>query len=156
MVAGSAVAGGVLLASATGAGPGKRANAAPASRPLERVTLSIKERYEFRHGNYQLERVVAQTDDKALARFLSDPKVAPELEKATRRVLDEHSCVDLLDGKRLTRLQGRLGDALRDVYRHRTRRQGRSPTVVLFVGVPNDRCRGDCPPATPVCRPPRN
>lgn len=133
----------------------RTASAAPAGKAAQRIPLPLKSRYRFQHGNYELQRAVAQTGDAGLGRFLSEPKEAARIEAALRKVLDRHSCVDLLDGKRLARLQIQVGDALTAVYRQRTGRAAPRPTVVLFVGVPAVSCLGDCAPPTPVCRPPR-
>lgn len=153
-VAGAALTGALLPSALWRQSSGGSAQAAPAKPGTKRVTLRFQRRYVFRHGNYELQSAVAQTGDTQLAGFLADPKAALGLEAALRRVLDAHSCVDLLQGKRLARLQERLGTALVEHYRKTTRRMAAAPTVVLFVGVPNDRCRGDCPAATPICRPP--
>ncbi|MDY0000963.1 MAG: twin-arginine translocation signal domain-containing protein [Polyangia bacterium] len=153
-VAGAAVAGTLLPSALRRGRGGGQAEAAPAKPELKRVNLTFQRRYVFRHGNYELQRAMAQTQDQSLAHFMADPKIVQGLETALRKELDSHSCADLLEGKRLSRLQTRLGTAIVDHYRKMSRRIAPAPTVVLFVGVPNDRCRGDCPAVTPVCRPP--
>jgi hypothetical protein len=147
--AGAALAGGLL--------PGRASTAksrSPRRGKPHRVTLPHTKGYTFRYGNYQLQRAVAQTRDDALVRFLSDSKEQKGIERTIRKVLDRHTCADITDAKRLARLRRAVARALVARYRVRTRKRARLPTVVLFVGVPPARCKGDCPAAVPICRPP--
>ena len=127
----------------------------PRTPKPKRVTLNLSNRYRFKHGNYQIQKIVLQTRSSALVAFLEDRREATGVQAALKKVLDAHSCVDLLNGKKLARLQLRVAKALTKQYRFRTRRVVATPTVVLFVGVPGTNCLGDCAPPVPFCRPPR-
>jgi hypothetical protein len=121
-----------------------------------KTQVNVGYRYTFRHGNYELQRIAVQTKSERLIRFLEDKKEAPHITQAVRKVLDAHNCADLRDGGKLARLQRRVGQALRAVYRKRTKRWVAAPTVVLFVYVPSYRhCRGKCAPTTPYCSVPK-
>jgi len=99
----TAAAGGLLIASR---------GLSRSRKQLYRATLRMKPTYRFKYGNYQVDRIVAQTTDLKLSRFLADKREAAGIEKGVRKVLDRHSCVDLKDGKKLARLQRLLGKAL--------------------------------------------
>ncbi|MFH2009043.1 MAG: hypothetical protein ABI333_20805 [bacterium] len=145
----TAAAAGVVLAPRTGA---------TGTRPkpkLHKIHIRFRSTYRFRHGNYELQQLVAQSRDERLVQFLGSGKEAAGIETALRGLLEQHSCVDLRHGKKLARLQRRIGKALAEHYRARTRRWAKAPTVVLFVGVAWRACRGKCAAPTPYCHPPR-
>jgi hypothetical protein len=148
---GTSAAAGVMLVAGGGTG------LAGGRRPKTYKTyLNVGHRYTFRYGNYELQRLAVQTQSEQLIRFLENKKEAAGITKAVRKVLDAHNCADLRDGKKLSRLQRRVGKAIRAHYRKRTRRWVVAPTVVIFVSVPRYRyCRGKCRPATPYCRVPK-
>jgi len=145
----TAAAAGVMLAPRTGLSGGR-----PKPK-LHKIHIRFRSTYRFKYGNYQLQRIVAQSRDEDLVRFLGNGKQSAGIEKALRGLLQQHSCVDLRHGKKLARLQRRIGKALAKHYRARTRRRAKAPTVVLFVGVAWRACRGKCAPPTPYCHPPR-
>jgi hypothetical protein len=140
---------GILMVTGSGAlAGGRRAK-------TYRTTVRLSGRYTFRHGNYQLQRVVVQSPSAQLIRFLGDKKEQPGIEKAVRRVCSAHSCVDLLQGKLLARLQRRVAKALATRFRSRQKTRVATPTVTLYVGVAGAVCLGDCPAPVPFCRPPK-
>jgi len=144
----SAAAGAVLMTGSAGllAG-GRRAK-------TYRTAVKLSQRYRFRYGNYQLQRITVQTASPQLVRFLEDKMETARTEKAVRKILDAHSCADLRKGKKLARLQRSIAQALAGQYRKRRRSRVAAPTVVLFVGVPYASCRGDCPAPVAICKPP--
>ncbi len=151
-VSATLTAGGLLLGDA-GANV---AVAAPRKATTYRTSIWAKRGYTFRYGNYVLQRVVLQSRSKRLVTYLGDAKHAAHVDKAVRKVLDAHTCEDLLSGKRLVRLQRSLARALVAVYRRRTGRRAALPTVVIFTSVNRFRaCRGKCRPTTPYCRVPK-
>ncbi len=143
----AAMGGMVLLGGAESIAGGRRPK-------TYRAAVKLTRRYRFRYGNYEIQRIVVQTRSGRLVRFLGDKKESPGIEKAVRKVLDAHSCADLRNGKSLARLQRRIAKALSDRYRRRKGSGAAKPTVVLFVGLPGDRCKGDCAPPVPICKPP--
>ena len=146
----TSAAAGVLLVA--GRGTGRAGGRRPKTY---KTAINVGPRYTFRYGNYELQRLTAQTKNERLARFFGDNKESTGLGRAVRKVLDAHNCADLRDGRRLARLQRRVGRAIAAHYRKRTHRRVTPPTVVLFVAVPRFRhCRGKCRPATPYCRVP--
>jgi len=125
-----------------------------------KTSVNAGHRYTFKHGNYEVQRIAVQTRSERLLRFLENKREAAGVTKAVRKVLDAHTCADLRNGKRLARLQRRVGKAIGAHYRKRTKRYVAAPTVVIFVSVPRYRhCRGRCRPAAPYCsvpqKPPR-
>jgi hypothetical protein len=146
----SAAAGALLVA-----GPGTVLAGGRRARTYK-TQVNVGNRYTFRYGNYELQRIAVQTKSERLVRFLEDKKEASHVIQAVRKVLDAHNCADLSNGGKLARLQRRVGQALRAVYRKHTKRWVAAPTVVLFVYVPSYRhCRGKCRPATPYCSVPQ-
>ena len=146
----TSAAAGVMLVAGRGTG------LAGGRRPKTyKATFNVGRRYTFRHGNYELQRLAVQSKSEAFIRFLGKSKEGAGIKKAVRKILDAHNCADLKNGKKLARLQRRVGKALKSHYRKRTKRWVAAPTVVLFVSVPRFRyCRGKCAPATPYCRVP--
>lgn len=145
----SAAAGAVLVA-------GGGTSLAGGRRPKTyKTSVKVGSRYTFRYGNYELQRIAVQTRSEHLLRFLENKKETAGVTKAVRKVLDAHTCADLRDGKKLARLQKRVGKAIVARYRKRTKRAVAAPTVVLFVSVNRYRyCRGKCAPAAAYCRVP--
>lgn len=145
----SAAAGVMLVA-------GRGTSLAGGRRPKTyKTSVSIGSRYTFRYGNYELQRLTVQTKSARLVKFLESKKEAAGITKAVRKIFDAHTCGDLRDGKRLARLQTRVAQAIRALYRKRTKRRVATPTVVIFVYVQRYRsCRGKCRPTTPYCRVP--
>lgn len=144
----SAAAGAVLMTGSAGL-------LARGRRPKTyRTAVKLTQRYRFRYGNYQVQRITVQTTSSRLVRFLEDKKESARTEKAVRKILDAHSCADLRQGKKLARLQRRVAQVLADQYRKRRRSRVALPTVVLFVGLPYASCKGDCPAPVAICKPP--
>jgi hypothetical protein len=146
----SSAAAGVMLAA------GGATSLAGGRRPKTYKTrIHIGRRYRFRYGNYELSRIAVQSKSERFIQFLQNKKETPGVIKAVRKVLDAHTCADLTDGKKLARLQRRVGKAVVARYRLRTRRRIAAPTVVLFVSVNRySSCRGKCRPSAPYCRVP--
>lgn len=119
-----------------------------------RTAVKLSRRYQFRYGNYQVQRITVQTTSAALVRFIENQKESAGIEKAVRKILDAHTCADLKDGKKLARLQRRVAKVLAARYRKRKGSRVRMPTVVLFVGLPGVSCKGDCPAPVAICKPP--
>lgn len=152
-LAGGLITAGLSSPAARARGRGRRPPR-PRPRPL-RVSLPYGGTYTFRYGNYALQRALVETHDPKLVAFIGDAKERAALTKVVRRVLDAHTCADLLDTKRLARLRGAVAKAVRAHYRARTRRRPPQPVVILAVGIRYSGCKGRCPAPTPICRPPR-
>ncbi len=145
----SAAAGAMLVA---GGGTGLAGGRRPKTY---KTTINLTRRHRFPYSNYQLDRLAVQSKSERIIRFLRNKKEAAGIDAAVRTVLKAHTCDDLLDGKKLARLQRRVGKAIAARYRKRTKRRIATPTVVLLVTVNRyANCRGKCRPAAPYCRVP--
>ena len=135
------VAGGGLLSS-------RRAGAGSASG-YHRVLVPLNHRLS---GCSELvEKLIVQSRDARVAKFLEDAQERGALVAALRKVLSGYQCDDLHDQKRLARLEAHLARALVTCYQGRTRRQAAQPIVTLVVGRHrNPALDGFCtPPSLP-------
>ena len=96
-----------------------------------RLSLRIHPVYAFRPCGYLVGHVIARTTDKRFASFATDKKNKKAISAALVAVLKKHSCRDLKDGKRLARLERRLGKALAALYKKKKKRRTPRPEVTL-------------------------
>ena len=123
-VAGALTLGGALLPDAAAVARGRR-------RWL-RVVIKVHHRFQG-CGRRFVEKVVVQTRSKRLHRFLRDARDEPTIRRALLAVLGRHGCRDIEDRKKLAALEGKLAQALVQVYRRRRRRSVATPVVTLVV-----------------------
>ena len=108
--------------------------AARSKRKIHRVDFQVYPRYRFRGcKDYWADRLHIQTTNARFAKFLGDDKERAGIRKAVLRVMKRHTCADLKNRKRLTRLQIALGSTLVKHYRKRRRSRTGRPIVTLVI-----------------------
>lgn len=145
------------LAAGLGAAVGTMARAWPAEARggrYHRVTLPLSRRHYFDQCEYVLDSLDLQTPDASLATFLADQRERAGLQKAAEGALRGTGCTDVTDRRRLAALERRLGIALVEKYRARTRRRAAAPIVTLSVTKHRPPVPGGLrPPSHPVPSP---
>lgn len=122
--AGAAALGGALLG-AEDAAAGKK-------RPPAKALIAVYHR--LAGCKYQVEKVIVQTYDKRLVKFLNKKSERAGVKKAFVTVLQRHKCADLHDRKRLAKMKGRMELALAAHYRRKSHRRTARPIVDLIAG----------------------
>ncbi len=128
--AGAAALGGTLLGT-TEAAAGKRRRPTP-KRPPANVLIDVYHRLSG--CKYRVEKVIVQTYDKRLLKFLKKRSERAGVKKAFVTVLKRHKCADLHDRKRLAKMEGRMELALAAHYRRKPHRRTARPIVDLIAG----------------------
>jgi hypothetical protein len=130
----------------------RRGHAETVSR--QRVDLRLGSQFQFGGCDYVADRIIVQTMDTAMARFLQAAAELAGLQAAVLAALKGHVCADVTDRKRLATLEGKLGVVLAARYRTRTRRTTAAPivTLVLTRRRPVDIDGGFGMPSVPVPR----
>ncbi|MFH2010023.1 MAG: hypothetical protein ABI333_25730 [bacterium] len=103
-------------------------------RKIHRVDFQIYPRYRFQGcKDYWADRLHIQTTNALFAKFLEDDKERAGIRAAVLRLMKRHTCFDLQNRKRLTRLQIALGSTLVRHYRGRRKRSAARPIVTLVI-----------------------
>lgn len=123
-MAGAAALGGALLVPDT-ALAGRR-------RGSQRVVWRV--RFRLRGCKHRIEKLVVQSYDPKLIKFLRTAGEAAGINTALRAVLKAYKCRDLHDTKRRRAMQQALGKALTARYRARTRRRTARPWLTIIAG----------------------
>jgi len=116
-----------------------------------RTDIPVNHRLKGCSWRRYVEKLIVQTRSKRLHRFLRQDAQRKAARQAVMAVLQQHSCADTEDRKKLERLERELGRALVRVYRTRTRRTVARPLVTLVMG----RRRSLPNPGFSATRPPR-
>lgn len=100
------------------------------------VNLYDRQHY-FDGSMFRLCDIYVFTRNKRFADFIYDKGITDAFWKAIRAELWYHSCADLLDGKRLLRLERNIARAVRKFYRKQTRRRAGRFNLMVDVQVPH-------------------
>lgn len=123
-VAGGAVLGGALLLP----------DAAEAGRRRGRLKVIWHFRYRLRGCKHRIEKLVIQSYDRQLIKFLNASKESTGINTVLRGVLKAYKCRDLHVVKRRSAMERALGKALSARYHARTRRRAARPAVTIIAG----------------------
>lgn len=126
------LAGGVGALAGVGALLSSREGGAKTEKPKKySLYLRLQKAYVFRPCGYLVGHITARTTDKHFVTFATAKSNKKGISDTVIAVLKKHSCRDLTDGKRLARLERRLGKALAAHYKKKTRRRTPRPEVTL-------------------------
>jgi hypothetical protein len=89
--------------------------------------------YSFRGGNYQLNRLHVFSKDKKFAKWLHSNGAKAATWKAVRLSASRFTCLDLLQGKRLVKLERTLARGIAKHYRKQTKRSAPKVDVMLSL-----------------------
>jgi hypothetical protein len=93
-----------------------------ARRPKLQSVIDLKPDFKLRGCKSAVASVTVRTYDHRLAAFIGDKKEHAGLHQAVVRVLAKHTCKDVTDAKRLSRLRRKLAAVLSERYHKRTKR----------------------------------
>ncbi len=89
--------------------------------------------YAFRGGNYRLNRVHVYSKDKKFAKWVHKHGSDAKMWKAVKLSAQRFSCVDLLQGKRLVKLERSIAAGIAKHYRAKTKRRAPKVDVMLSL-----------------------
>lgn len=89
--------------------------------------------YRFRGGNYQLNRVHVFSKDKKFAKWLHKHGGEKATWKAVRLSANRFTCMDLLNGKRLVKLERSIARGISKHYKVQTKRRAPKVDVMLSL-----------------------
>lgn len=89
--------------------------------------------YRFRGGNYQLNRVHVFSKNKKFAKWLHKHGSDAAMWKAVHLSAQKFTCVDLLNGKRLVKLERGIASGIAKQYKAKTKRSAPRVDVMLSL-----------------------
>ncbi|MDY0002716.1 MAG: hypothetical protein RBU30_15575 [Polyangia bacterium] len=118
-------------------------------RGQQEIGLNFRRKeHSFSGGNLNFSEVKVFTRDKGLARWLEKHGMGEELWTRLKAASAKTSCVDLLYGRRIAKLEEALGAQVAEAYRRGARRAPPRLQVMLIAEV-LDQSEPSCSPPAP-------